>query len=84
MLEYLRVRRRRTPSLMLQCFRCGVTREIEDDGRRVHHAQVHQTACTRLPAAAIEPQLTLVSSDRLEVQLGDGSIWFEIRRTAGS
>jgi hypothetical protein len=83
MLEYLRLRRR-TPSLVLQCFRCGVTRQIEDDGRRVHHAQVHQNACPEAPTAAAEPRLRLVSSDHLEVQMADGSIWFELRRKAGS
>lgn len=70
------------PCLTLRCSRCGVSRDIEDDGRRVHHAQVHASACAEPPeAGAGDVQLKLISSDILEMQTTDGVLWFEIRRT---
>jgi hypothetical protein len=79
MLECLRARPG-PPSLTLKCFRCGLTRQIEDDGRRVHHAQAHVTACTEAPDDTSAPRLRLVSSNHLEMQLQDGTVWFEIHR----
>jgi hypothetical protein len=58
-----------------------LNREIEDDGRRVHHAQAHATACPDPPPGGpSEQRLTLISGDRLEMQTADGAVWFEIRR----
>ena len=66
---------------MLRCTRCGLSREIEDDGRRVHHAQAHAAACPDPPPGGPgEQRLTLISGDRLEMQMADGGVWFEIRR----
>jgi hypothetical protein len=82
MLECLR-ERPGPPALMLRCARCGVTRQIEDDGRRVHHAQVHASSCPDPPPGGpSEQELKLISSDRLEMQTPDGTVWFEISRTA--
>src|SRR5262245_33944402 len=82
MLECLR-KRPGPPALWLQCARCGVTRQIEDDGKRVHHAQAHASACPEPPPGGpAEQQLKLISSDRLEMQTSDGSLWFEIRRSS--
>ena len=77
MVELLRPRKK-AAATVLRCFRCGVTRELEDDGRRAHHAKRHMTACTNAPAELA--QMNLVSSDHLEMTLEDGSTWFQIKR----
>jgi len=76
MIEALR-ERRKAPAVQLRCFRCGLTRELADDGRRVHYAQMHVTACT---SAAPEPGvMRLINSNHLEVVLEDGTTWIQIR-----
>lgn len=80
MIEVLR-KRQGPPSLTLRCGRCGASREIEDDGRRVHHAKEHAAACPDPPPGGPdEHRLTLISSDKLEMQTASGEVWFEIRR----
>src|SRR5688500_14205606 len=66
--------------LGLRCFLCGIHRHLEDDGRRVRHAQVHVAACAAGPGADGESHLSLVAGDRLEVRLADGAVWFGIAR----
>jgi hypothetical protein len=47
----------------------------------VHHAQAHAAACPDPPPGGPgEQRLTLISGDRLEMQMADGGVWFEIRR----
>lgn len=77
MMELFRPRKKAAVTV-LRCFRCGVTRELEDDGRRAHHAKVHMSSCASAPAELA--QMNLVSSNHLEMRLDDGSTWFEIRR----
>lgn len=79
MVECLRTRRG-PPSLTLQCHRCGLTRQIQDDGQRIKEAQVHVSACPKAPAQSSESRLRLVSSNHLEMVMADGGVWFEIRR----
>ena len=79
MLECLRIRPA-PPSLKLRCFRCGLVRDIEDDGRRVHQANVHVSSCPEAPGEGSQPQLRLVNSDHLELTTSDGKTWLEIRR----
>jgi uncharacterized protein (TIGR02246 family) len=67
-------------SLTLRCFACGTERQIDDDGRRVRMAKLHVAACTKGPGAGAESHLSLVSGDRLEVTLGNGTVWFQIAR----
>jgi ketosteroid isomerase-like protein len=67
-------------SLVLRCFACGMQRQVDDDGRRVRLAKVHVAACTQGPGPKAESHLSLVSGDRLEVTLANGSVWFEISR----
>jgi uncharacterized C2H2 Zn-finger protein len=68
------------PTLVLRCYRCGLIRDIEDDGRRVHQAHVHVSSCPQPAAESSQPELRLVSSDHLELKLSDGTTWLQIRR----
>jgi hypothetical protein len=79
MIEQLR-ERRRAPVLRLRCLKCGLVRDLNDDGRRVHYAKTHAAACVSSPAEAREPQMRLISSDHLELHTEDGSTWIQIRR----
>ena len=53
---------------------------MEDDGRRVHQAQVHVASCTDRPDEHAEAHMALTSPDRLEMRLAGGTVWFEIQR----
>jgi hypothetical protein len=66
--------------LVFRCFLCGVTWQVEDDGRRVRHAQVHVSKCPSGPASGTETKLHLITPDHLQLQLVDGSVWLEVRR----
>jgi uncharacterized C2H2 Zn-finger protein len=79
MVECLRPRRA-LPVLVLRCFRCGLVRDLDDDGRRVHQAHGHASKCPDPPAESSESQLRLVNSDHLELRLSDGATWLQIRR----
>ena len=79
MIECLRIRQA-PHSLILRCFRCGLVRGIEDDGRRVHQAHVHVSSCPEAPDESSQAQLRLVSSDHLELTTSDGSKWLQISR----
>ena len=78
MIECLRIRR--VPQLKLTCFRCGLARDIDDDGRRVHQANAHVSSCPQAPGDGSQPQLRLVNSDHLELTTSDGAKWLQIRR----
>jgi ketosteroid isomerase-like protein len=67
-------------SLVLRCFVCGTHRQVDDDGRRVRLAKAHVAACSGGPGPDAESHLSLVSGDRLEVRLANGTVWFEIAR----
>lgn len=71
--------RKGPPALVLQCFRCGLTKEIEDDGRRVAHAWAHASACAQAPEGGGPPQLQLKSSSSLEMRTEDQELWFQIK-----
>jgi hypothetical protein len=79
MIECLRIRRA-PQSLKLTCFRCGLVRDIEDDGRRVHQANVHVSSCPQAPGDGSQAELRLVNSDHLELTTSDGAKWLQIRR----
>ncbi len=64
-----------TAPLVFRCFRCGATWQIQDDGRRVRHAQVHVSQCAGGPATGSETKLHLLTPDHLQLQLPDGSAW---------